>query len=261
MNTRAKNGILCCLTTTLLLLLFVPLSFADPTSRSEATKLVKTARALADFDYNRNYWISQDEFEQAISLLQQAIVKDPSYAPAHLALGNVYSGQAMQFAVGSGDHNRLIDNALRSYRKSAKLDGKNVVVLRKLAQHLLIVYGRDSKYDEKEKNEIILTYNRIIELDPGQYRERYNYGLLLVRFGDTERGISEMTEAIRHLPWRLTIDMKGDLADILVTLERYEEAIAVLQINGAEPWQEKIKALKREITPSGEKERELPSTQ
>jgi tetratricopeptide (TPR) repeat protein len=244
-------------TTAMLLLLLYTVSAAaeESSPRSEASRLVKKARALADFDYNRNYWISQDEFQQAIDLLVEASTKDPSYAPTYLALGNVYSGQAMLFAVGSANHNRLIDKALISYRKSSKLDGKNVVVLRKLARHLLIVYGRDSRYDKKEKDEIVLTYNRIIKLDPMQYRERYNYGLLLVRFGDTERGIDEMTEAIRHLPWRLTIDMKGDLTDILISLERYLEAIEVLQINGADPWQEKIKALKREINPSGEKER------
>ncbi|MEO7650370.1 MAG: hypothetical protein ABIZ80_07865, partial [Bryobacteraceae bacterium] len=97
----------------------------------------------------------QPGFDQSIGPLEEAIAKDPSFAPAYAAL-------AMAYALRSGQTRRDIPDEVRKLRAAVEQALRLDPLLAEAHDALGRLYARDARWVESEKS-----FRRAIELDPG----------------------------------------------------------------------------------------------
>jgi TolB-like protein len=115
----------------------------------EAFDLYLRARALRAFPGS-----SPHEFAQTVDLFEQAIAKDPAFAPAYAGLGVAYAGRSIQFPV---DHpSDELDTLRATSEKAIQLDP----MLAEAHEALAMTYARDGQWQQAEKS-----FQRAIDLD------------------------------------------------------------------------------------------------
>jgi tetratricopeptide (TPR) repeat protein len=172
---------------------------------TEAYDLYLRARALAgrgDVPSGR----------QSIPLFEQAIAKDPSFAPAYAGLATVHanlSGNA------NSDIPREVEQLHAAAEKAIELDPLSAESYDALGA----AYARDGQWEQSEKS-----FLRAIELQPQRADSHSHFAsLYLLPLGRLEETIEQLSIAERNDP--LAPDVHYWLADALADAGRDEDAV------------------------------------
>jgi adenylate cyclase len=150
---------------------------------------------------------------------QQAIAKDPSFAPA-------YAGLATTYALRSGvtfDGDLLDELSMREMRSAAEKAIQLDPLLAEAHDALGAVYARDARWQESEK-----TFRHAIELDSNNSSWRADFAMdLLLPLGRIDEAIQQLQTAEKADP--LSPDIQGTFGAVLISAGRYEEAVGHCQ--------------------------------
>lgn len=146
-----------------------------------------------------------------MDFFQQAISKDPGYAPAYVGLAKAY--------IVSGDRNLLPPK--EAYAKASPLVMKALALDNTLSDaHTGLAFILEVNWDwagaERE-------YLRAIDLDPGNARAHHWYGIFLAEMGRFEEALAENQRARQLNPTSRAIN--AALTVKLVSVGRYDEAL------------------------------------
>jgi len=179
---------------------------ARPTENSEAHELYLRGR----YFFGKR---GADNLKRAIDYFNQAIAKDPNYAPA-------YAGIADSYAILSESPHESRADALNKARVAAEkaLALDNKLAEAHVSRGLLFVEDLNLKAAEQE-------YQRAIELNPNYAFAHYLFGFdVLTPLGDFDHAISEMNRAVELDPFSGIIN--ANLGWCYLCARRYPEAVA-----------------------------------
>jgi TolB-like protein/tetratricopeptide (TPR) repeat protein len=183
---------------------------AQPTSDLTAYELYHKGKSL----WERR---SGDNIPKAIALYEQAIARDPNYAPAYAGLANAYALLPYYTSTAKRDAN---PKAKEAARKALQLDPN-------LAEaHAAL--GKMLYFDEVDLPGAIREYQRAIELKPNYATAHQWLGNdALVGLGRFEEAIAEGSRAVELDP--LSPIINADLGITLYLARRTDDAIAQLR--------------------------------
>lgn len=151
-------------------------------------------------------------FNQEIEHFEQAIAKDPSFAPAYAGLASAYATHSIQFPV---DHPT---DELTKMRAAAEKAIQLDPLLAEAHEALAMAYARDGQWEQSEKS-----FRRAIELDGNSSSTYDNYAWrLLLVLGRTEEALEQMRIEEKTDP--LTLEVRASLGLVLISAGRYDEA-------------------------------------
>jgi serine/threonine-protein kinase len=154
-----------------------------------------------------------DRPAQAIGFFQQAIAKDPAFAPAYAGMGTAYAVRSVQFP---GEHPS--DELVRmraAAEKAMELDP----LLGEAHDALGMAYAREGQWTNAEKS-----FLRAIDLDPNRSETHADYALWLLRpLGRNKDALDQLHVAEKADP--LSEAVQASLADILISSARYDDAV------------------------------------
>jgi tetratricopeptide (TPR) repeat protein len=179
---------------------------ARPTENSEAHELYLRGR----YFFGKR---GADNLKRAIDYFNQAVAKDPNYAPA-------YTGIADSYAILSESPHESRADALNKARVAAEkaLALDNKLAEAHVSRGLLFVEDLNLKEAERE-------YQRAIELNPNYAFAHYLFGFdVLTPLGDFDHAISEMNRAVELDPFSGIIN--ANLGWCYLCARRYPEAVA-----------------------------------
>jgi tetratricopeptide (TPR) repeat protein len=182
---------------------------AQPTSNTEAYELYHKGRSLWEKR-------SGDNIPKAIAFYEQAIARDPNYAPAYAGLANAYV--LLPYYTGAR-RNDSLGKARDAALKALSLDSK-----------LAEAHAALGKIDffQLDLAESIREYERAIELKPNYATAHQWYGNdALVSLGRFEEAIAEGKRAVELDP--LSPVINSDLGITLYLARRYDDAIQQLK--------------------------------
>src|SRR6266567_2223411 len=180
-----------------------------PTSDTAAYELYLKGRSL---------WGKRggDNLRQAITFYEQAIARDPSYAPAYAGLAEAYLILPVYTATAPGD---VYPKAKAAALKALQLDDKLAEAHTALARVL---------FRELDMAGSIAEFQRAIALNPNYATAYQQYGNgPLVALGRFDEAIAEGKRATELDP--LSPVINADLGGSLRDARRYDEAIAQLR--------------------------------
>src|SRR5208282_1333324 len=161
------------------------------------------------------YYFSQrteDALHKSIASFQQAIVRDPAYAPAYSGLAEAYAMLGFRGGLPSKD---ALSAAKKAALKAIELDNALAEPHASLA-FIEETYEWDWPAAERE-------YKQSLELNPG-YAQAHNwYGGYLTYTGRFNEGVAEAMRARELDP--LSLPLNNALAGRLLAAGRYEEAL------------------------------------
>jgi Tfp pilus assembly protein PilF len=164
-----------------------------------------------------------DDLNKAVDLFTQAIVHDPSYAPAYVGLADCYN-LLREFAAMPAQE--AYQRAFAAAQKAVELDPKSAEAHNSLAFASFWGY-LDAAAAERE-------FKRALELDPKFTRAHHWYATFLAEIGRSQEALTEIERARQLDP-----SSKAILADkgfILAGAGRTEEARTLLkQLEASDP--------------------------
>lgn len=173
------------------------------------------AAAYDLFLRGRYFWNkrSGEDMAVAISLFEQAIAEDSTFAPAYAAIAD-----ASAVPTGWGDDTgAALDRAEKYARRALAIDPALAQAHAALAYTILV---RDLDFETAERS-----FRRAIELDPNYATAHQWYAELLVGAGRDEEAIREVRRAESLDP---TMIIRWNVARILYFAGRYDEALEQL---------------------------------
>jgi len=182
---------------------------ARPTENSQAHELYLRGR----------YFLGKrtvDDFKRAIDYFNQAIAKDPNYAPAYAGIADSY----MLLPQYSGE------SPAAFFSKARAAADKALALDNKLAEaHVSMgMVLQDADWNLKEAKR---EFERAIELNPNYADAHYSLGFnVLAPLGDFDHAIAEMKRAIELDPFSVMIN--ANLGFTYIFARRYPEAIVQL---------------------------------
>ena len=159
--------------------------------------------AYEDYLRGRFFFNKRNNTEKAQRYFQQAIEKDPNYAPPYTGLADIYQ---------LSDNPRL---ARQSVQKALELDNELAEAHNSLAE-LLYRFDRDWAGAERE-------FERALELDPNYAPAHHWYGMYLVFVGRKQQGLAEAQKAYELDP--LSPVVGANLARKMQENGQYDKAI------------------------------------
>ena len=149
---------------------------------------------------------------QAIGLFEQAIAKDPAFAPAYAGMATAYAIRSVYFPV---DHPTDELSKMRAAaEKAIQLDP----LLAEAYDALGMAYARDGQWEHAERS-----FHRAIQLDRNRSKTYLDYALWFLRvLGRNDEALQQLRVAERTDP--LSAVVQRALADILIVAGRYDEA-------------------------------------
>ncbi|MCD6518946.1 MAG: tetratricopeptide repeat protein [Anaerolineae bacterium] len=172
--------------------------------------------------------IDAQDWETAISKLEEVLRSTPNSAKAHFLLGNVYAQQD-QFT-----------KAEEHFNKALELDPKYVDA----RSNLGVVYYRQGKLQEAEK-----AFRTALTQSPNDAEIHYNLGGVLVALNKLDEAISEFRRAQEINP-SLAEPYLG-LGSVYKMQNKREEALAAfkryLELSQDPVWKEKVKQMIQEM--------------
>lgn len=181
----------------------------QPTSDTAAYELYLKGRSL----WGRR---GGDNLRQAIAFYEQAIARDPNFAPPYAGLAEAYVILPGYIAVAPGD---VYPKAKAAALKTLQLDDK----LAQAHTALALVLNRDLDMAGS-----LAEFRRAIALNPNYATAHQWYGNgTLAALGRFDEAIAEGKRAIELDP--LSPIINSDLGETLVHARRYDEAIAQLR--------------------------------
>jgi pentatricopeptide repeat protein len=158
--------------------------------------------------------INKTDAEESIAYFNEAIKKDPTFAPSYMGLANAYSELASVFIGGVAKNER--PKAIAAARKALELDPDLVeahVLLGDLAQ-------QQWRWAEAEA-----AYRRALELSPNNAQAYLAFGNWLVSQGRTEEAVTSCRRGRELDPLAVS---GSDLAWMLFYSRRYDDAVQEL---------------------------------
>ncbi|PYK74713.1 MAG: hypothetical protein DME39_06285, partial [Verrucomicrobia bacterium] len=179
---------------------------ARPTENSEAHDLYLRGR----YFFGKR---TVDDFKRAIDYFNQAIAKDPNYAPAYAGLADSYvllpeySGQRAD---------ESLPKARWAANKALELDS-NLAEAHTSLGLLLFEFGGDLHGAKRE-------FERAIELNPNYAAAHYFLGLnVLAPLGQLDQAVVELKRAVELDPF--SVIMNANFGHCYILARRYPEAI------------------------------------
>ena len=133
---------------------------------------------------------SQDEIENAIKLLKQALAIDPQFAPAWAALARAYNIKSFYFSAPEEQRKQLNEDAAVAVEKALSLDPN-------LAEgHYargLILWTHANRFPHEAA---IQSYRRALELDPNLDEAHHQLGVVYFHIGLLDKGWAEIEKAV-----------------------------------------------------------------
>jgi tetratricopeptide (TPR) repeat protein len=161
------------------------------------------------------YWqnkANKEGFEKGIEYFQQAIAKDPNYAPAYDGLANCYGGLAgAGFASPKDAYPKAREAALKALTIDESLTEAHATL-----GYISAVYDYDWAGGEKE-------IQRAIDLDPSNADAHRLYGIALREMGRLKEAIGENRRALELDPLSLIINRA--LGQAFYESRQYDQAI------------------------------------
>lgn len=152
-------------------------------------------------------------YDESVPLFEQAIAKDPSFAPA-------YAGLAVDHAMRSGQFRFDISGALVKMRQAAQKAVELDPLSAEAYEALALAYDRDAKWKDAEQS-----YRRAFELEPNRSTAHDRFAMdHLLPLGRIEEALHELRIAERSDP--LSPEMCQRMALALLAAGRYQEAAA-----------------------------------
>jgi TolB-like protein len=147
----------------------------------------------------------------SVGLFQQAIAKDPSFAPA-------YAGLASSYAYRSGNTFNDSDQELPKMRAAAEKAIELDPLLPEAHSALGMAYARDGQWARSEAS-----FRRAIEIDRNRSESYGAFAVyVLVQQGRIREALHEMRIAQRVDP--LSAEVRSELAQVLLSAHLYDEA-------------------------------------
>lgn len=156
-----------------------------------------------------------DDLRKASSYFEQAVAKDPGYAPAYAGLGAAYG---IRGNFGELPPNVAYPRAQAAAQKAIALDDTVSFAHGQLG-FMLMFYDHDWAGAERE-------FRRAIELNPSNANAHQGYAAYLAAIGRLDESRAEMERARALDPLSLIIN--GDVALMLFFSRQYDEALAQL---------------------------------
>ncbi|MGB9073486.1 MAG: winged helix-turn-helix domain-containing protein [Terriglobales bacterium] len=155
--------------------------------------------------------LSPEGVRRSFDFFQQAISKDPNYAPAYVGLAQAY--------MIAGDRNVLPAN--EAYAQTSPLVMKALALDDTLSEaHSGLAFLREINWDWAGAEQ---EYLRAIDLDPGNARVHNWYGIFLENMGRIDAGLAEHQRARQLDPTARGIN--AALAVNMAAAGRYDEAL------------------------------------
>jgi len=172
----------------------------------EAYDLYLRARASDPFQHGG------DLFQQQFDLFEEAVAKDPSFAPAYAGLAAAYALHSIVFPV------QHAPDELARMRAAAERAIQLDPLLAEAHQALGVVFARDGQWEQAEKS-----FRHAIELDPNRSSAYIGYGeWFLEVLSRNDQALQQIRVAERLDP--LSPGVHRSLAWALILAGRNEEA-------------------------------------
>jgi TolB-like protein/DNA-binding winged helix-turn-helix (wHTH) protein/Flp pilus assembly protein TadD len=181
-------------------------------------KPAASAGSYAAYDLylqGRYFWNkrTQEGFQRAADYFQQAIARDPNYAPAYAGLADTLGLTSTYYL---GPQNELMPKGRAAALKALQLDDTLAEAHTSLA---LITENYDYDWQNAEKE-----FKRAIQLDPGYATAHQWYAEYLAWQGRFEEALAESEKARQLDP--LSMIIAADHATILYYARQYDRAVA-----------------------------------
>jgi TolB-like protein/DNA-binding winged helix-turn-helix (wHTH) protein/Tfp pilus assembly protein PilF len=190
----------------------------DEKRRMAGTRAAVDPEAYEAYLKGRFYWNmrSAETSRKAVGYFQQAIERDPAYAPAYSGLSDAYRAFDVQ---GVAPPRESMPKAEAAARKALALDDTLAEAHASLAG---VLYRYDWDWEGADRE-----FRRSLELEPGYAEGHRAYAVYLMTVRRHEEALAEAQRARELSPLSLAINTELGLA--LVRLGRYDEAIERLQ--------------------------------
>jgi serine/threonine-protein kinase len=182
---------------------------------TEAYDLYLRARALQ---------IQRPSLIPSIGLFEEAIAKDPSFAPAYAALAFTHAVLSGQFGPPA------IADKIAKMRAAAEKAIQLDPLLAEAHEALGMAYARDAQWEQSEKS-----FNRAIELEVSRSSSYGSFAsFLLLPLGRIDEALRQSRVAEKLDP--LSPGIQWGLASVLLSAGRYDEAVGYCEKLPADHW-------------------------
>ena len=184
-----------------------------------ATRPTENTEAHQLYLKGRYFWNKRTaaDFKTAIGYFEQAIEKDPAYAPAYAGLADTYALMSGYAAASPKDS---LPKAKAAAQKALELDNTLADAHASLGQ-AIVAYDFDFEGATRE-------FKRAIELNPNYATVHQWYAeSVLAALGQFDEAIAEIKRALELDP--LSVVINADVGGVLYNARKYDEAIQQLR--------------------------------
>jgi eukaryotic-like serine/threonine-protein kinase len=172
--------------------------------------------------------------QQAISVFEQVIARDPSFAPAHAGLAEAYAAASEEIRGPRGPAALLPDAALPHIDRAARTAVRLDPLLAEAHAAMGLLYCRRLDWQNAEQS-----FRRAIDLNPSLTRIHIEHAVsALIPLGKFAEAEQRLQSALRRDP--LSLRVQRESAHLQVLYGRYDEAIGTLEriraIDPQFPW-------------------------
>jgi len=170
---------------------------------------VQDAYLQGEYFLNR---VNYDSYQEAIGYFQNAIEKDPSFAPAYTGLAAAYW---MLGENGLLEYSKAYSQAQLAARKAIELDS-NLAEGHAVLAETLSDYDWDWTAAEAE-------FRRALELNPSSSTARFAYAHYLAKMGRTQEAIAEAEAGLKLDP--ISLDAYDNVAFVYWAGRQYDQGL------------------------------------
>ena len=149
-------------------------------------------------------------YNQSVGIYQEAIAKDPSFAPAYAGLAGAYAFQSGTFGDRAGELAKMRAAAEKALQLDPLLD--------EAYDALGMAFARDAQWEQSEKS-----FRRAINLQANRSESHDDFAMyLLLPLGRVDEAVRQARIAEKADP--LSREVQSSLAYLLLSAGRYDEA-------------------------------------
>ncbi|MGI9105548.1 MAG: tetratricopeptide repeat protein [Pyrinomonadaceae bacterium] len=152
---------------------------------------------------------------KSLEYFQEAIERDPNYAPAYAGMADYYVKGVWFLYLPPRE---ATEKAKAAARRALELDDKLA------AAHLALAGAYQMEWAWADSAREI---ERALEIDPNNAEAHHDYAYAMLFMGQTDRAVAEIKRARELDP--LSVVANVDVGEILLYARRYDEAVAALR--------------------------------